>query len=79
MVQYAFCEYYIKKVDAYNAKEYYELATEYNANDIYYTKTSGALSVLNDFEARYSYFEDDIEAAIDGKDDFEGKSQAQRN
>ena len=72
-------EYYIKKVDAYNAKEYYELATEYNANDIYYTKTSGALSVLNDFEARYSYFDDDIEAAIDGKDDFEGKSQAQRN
>ena len=27
------------QITNYNAKEYYELATEYNANDIYYTKT----------------------------------------
>ena len=71
--------YYIKVVNATAATESYVLATEYNANDIYYTKASGVLSVLEDFEYRYSFYEDEIDHAIEGTDEFASASQAVRN
>lgn len=43
------------------------------------TDSNGELTVLEDFEYRYSYYEDDIDNAIDGKGDFESKTQEQRN
>lgn len=43
------------------------------------TDSNGKLTVLEDFEYRYSYYEDDIDDAIDGKGDFEAKTQEQRN
>lgn len=70
--------YIVTHIDT-SGNETYELATEYNANDIYYVKTSGVLSLLDDFEYRYSFYEDEIDQAIDGTDDFAGKSQAERN
>ena len=73
-------KYYIKEVIASTAEERYILATEeYDANAIYYEKISGTLAVLNDFEYRYSFYEDEIDAAIDGTDDFAGQSQSVRN
>lgn len=39
----------------------------------------GTLTVLDDFEYRYSAYEDDIDAAIDGTDDFASKTQEERN
>lgn len=73
-------KYYIKEVIAAAAQENYVLATgAYSANNIYYEKVSGTLSVLSDFEYRYSYYEDDIDAAIEGTDNFAGQTQEVRN
>lgn len=41
--------------------------------------TVGPLTVLDDFEYRYSYYEDAIDDAIDGKNDFASKTQEERN
>lgn len=71
--------YYIKVVNATAATESYVLASEYNANDIYYSKASGVLSVLEDFEYRYSFYDDEIDNAIEGKEEFASMSQAKRN
>jgi hypothetical protein len=71
--------YYTKVVNATAATESYVLASEYNANDIYYTKASGVLSLLEDFEYRYSFYEDEIDHAIEGKEEFASASQAVRN
>ena len=43
------------------------------------TDSNGELTVLEDFEYRYSFYEDDIDNAIDGKEDWESKTQAERN
>lgn len=72
-------KYYIRTNTDTHGNHTYELAAEYNANLVYYEKQSGQLDVLNDFEYRYSYFEDEIDAAIDGTDDFAGASQEARN
>ena len=72
--------YIITKIDTSGNKTY-TLASddEYNANYVYYKKTPDVLSVLNDFEYRYSYYEDEIDHAIDGTDEFASLSQAKRN
>ena len=70
--------YIISHVDT-SGNETYTLASEYNANDIYYTKASGILSVLEDFEYRYSFYEDEIDEAIEGTKSFAGKTQTERN
>lgn len=70
--------YIVTHIDT-SGNETYELATKYNANDIYYVKTSGVLSLLDDFEYRYSFYKDEIDQAIEGTDNFAGKSQAERN
>ena len=71
--------YYTKVVNATAATESYILASTYDANQVYYAKQSGVLSVLEDFEYRYSAFEDEIDHAIDGTDEFAGISQSIRN
>lgn len=71
--------YYTKVVNATAATESYILASTYDANQIYYAKQSGVLSILEDFEYRYSAFEDEIDHAIDGTDEFAGISQSVRN
>lgn len=43
------------------------------------TNEEGKLTVLDDFEVRYNYYEDSIEDAIDGVGDFAAKSQPERN
>lgn len=71
--------YYIVSHISTSGVKTYTLASTYNANDIYYTKASGVLSVLEDFEYRYSFYEDEIDHAIEGTDEFAGSSQAVRN
>ena len=71
--------YYTKVVNPTAATESYVLASTYDANQIYYAKQSGVLSILEDFEYRYSAFEDEIDHAIDGTDEFAGISQSIRN
>lgn len=71
--------YYTKIVNATAATESYVLASTYDANQIYYAKQSGVLSLLEDFEYRYSAFEDEIDHAIEGTDEFAGISQSVRN
>lgn len=70
--------YIVSHIDT-SGNETYTLASEYNANDVYYTKASGVLSVLEDFEYRYSFHEDEIDEAIEGTKSFAGKTQAERN
>lgn len=70
--------YIVSKVDTSGDKTYV-LAEEYNANDVYYTKASGVLSVLDDFEYRYSFYEDEIDEAIKGNKSFANKDQTERN
>ena len=43
------------------------------------TDENGKLTVLEDFEYRYNYDEDGIDHAIDGTDEWEAKTQAERN
>ena len=43
------------------------------------TDSNKKLTVLEDFEYRYSYYEDDIDNAIEGKGDFESQTPEQRN
>lgn len=71
--------YIVTNINTSSGEKTYELAKEYDANKVYYTKQSGVLSVLNDFEYRYSAFEDEIDHAIDGTDEFASSSQADRN
>lgn len=70
--------YIVSKIDTSGNKTYI-LAEEYNANDIYYSKSSGILSVLDDFEYRYSFYKDEIDEAIKGIKSFANKDQAERN
>lgn len=53
--------------------------TEFSDKEIYYTKESGTLAMLGDFEYRYSYYDDDIDDCVDGVGDFAGKTQEERN
>ena len=71
--------YYISHINTSSGAETYELAKEYDANKTYYTKQSGVLSLLEDFEYRYSAFEDEIDHAIEGTDEFANKTQEERN
>ena len=71
--------YIVSHINTSSGEKTYELAEEYNANKVYYTKQSGVLSVLGDFEYRYSAFEDEIDHAIEGTDEFASATQADRN
>lgn len=71
--------YIVTNINTSTGEHTYELATEYDANKVYYTKQSGILSVLDDFEYRYSFYEDEIDHAIDGADEFAGIEQSVRN
>ena len=71
--------YIVSHINTSSGEKTYELAEEYDANKIYYTKQSGVLSVLGDFEYRYSAFEDEIDHAIEGTDEFASTTQADRN
>lgn len=57
----------------------YKVASEYNDSIVYYEIVSGTLDWLNDFEYRYSAFEDDIDNAIEKKDKFSSMSQENVN
>lgn len=57
----------------------YKVASEYNESIVYYEIVSGTLDWLNDFEYRYSAFEDDIDNAIEKKDKFSSMSQENVN
>lgn len=71
--------YIVTHINTSSGEKTYELATEYDINKIYYTKQSGVLSLLDDFEYRYSAFEDEIDHAIDGTDEFASAEQSVRN
>ena len=60
-------------------EEVYTLATEFVEGTIYYTKVEGILTLHTDFEYRYSFYEDEIDEALDGKGDFATKTQDERN
>ena len=89
-------KYYVKKMvydESVTANvEVYVAALgdgEFKPEGPYYTKQEAALDVLNDFEYRYSYYKDQIDCAIEGKDykdddgnvaiPFASQTQAERN
>ena len=57
----------------------YTLATEFVEGVVYYHKVEGILTLHTDFEYRYSFYEDEIDAALEGKDDFATKTQEEKN
>ena len=57
----------------------YTLATEFVEGVVYYRKVEGILTLHTDFEYRYSFYEDEIDAALEGKDDFATKTQEEKN
>ena len=89
-------KYYVKKMvydESVTANvEVYVAALEdgeFKPEGPYYIKQEAALDVLNDFEYRYSYYKDQIDCAIEGKDykdddgnvaiPFASQTQAERN
>lgn len=60
-------------------EEVYTLATEFVEGVVYYHKVEGILTLHTDFEYRYSFYEDEIDAALEGKDDFATKTQEEKN
>lgn len=60
-------------------EEVYTLATEFTEGVVYYHKVEGVLTLHTDFEYRYSFYEDEIDAALEGKDDFATKTQEEKN
>ena len=60
-------------------EEVYTLATEFVEGVVYYHKVEGVLTLHTDFEYRYSFYEDEIDAALEGKDDFATKTQEEKN
>lgn len=57
----------------------YKPAASFIEGVTYYKIVSGVLTIHEDFEYRYSAYEDDIDAALEMKDDFAAKTQSEAN